>query len=381
MPKVLCVTPTYTHPQHQGNSARIFAFNKELQKRAIEVHVLHCVMEWGGQQSDANMRAEWDGFFKVPAAPTRRQSMATCWGIDDWCPDTLCDAVASVQASNEYDAVIINYVWLSKAFEGAGNALRILDTHDLFGSRHKVAYESGLTPHWFFTTDAQEAVGFDRADVVIAIQDNEAVTIRQRTRKPVQLVSYLVPARYLTGLPQRRPWARFGYIGSANPMNQASASALDQAVAQRPLDWMVAGLISQINIKWKSDPLVMGAVEDVGEFYTHIECALNPMLEGTGLKIKTVEALSYGRPVIGTTAAFEGLSPEHVAHTCSSAADVVDVSHEYLRSKKFSDEVNRAGKEIFAEYSANVNVQFDELCRLIKENSFCGSWMPTRALT
>ncbi|MFC7539079.1 hypothetical protein ACFQU2_05880 [Siccirubricoccus deserti] len=49
------------------------------------------------------------------------------------------------------------YVWMSAVLEAVPDALRLLDTHDLFGDRHLAAHALGVDPSWFFTTVAEEA--------------------------------------------------------------------------------------------------------------------------------------------------------------------------------------------------------------------------------
>ena len=52
-------------------------------------------------------------------------------------------------------------------------------------------------------------------------------------------------------------------------------------------------------------------VEDVCDAYLRIDVAINPMIGGTGLKIKTVEGLAFGRMVLSTKAGASGLGIAH----------------------------------------------------------------------
>jgi glycosyltransferase involved in cell wall biosynthesis len=47
-----------------------------------------------------------------------------------------------------------------------------------------------------------------------------------------------------------------------------------------------------------------------GEYYKSIDIAINPVLYGSGLKIKTVEAIAYGIPLVTTSAGAQGLHEE-----------------------------------------------------------------------
>src|ERR1019366_2199198 len=53
--------------------------------------------------------------------------------------------------------------------------------------------------------------------------------------------------------------------------------------------------------------LFKGRIADLGAVYAYAACILLPTVEGHGLSIKAVEALSSGAPLIATTAAFRGM--------------------------------------------------------------------------
>ena len=50
-----------------------------------------------------------------------------------------------------------------------------------------------------------------------------------------------------------------------------------------------------------------GFVPDLADFYRHVRVAIAPLRFGAGVKLKTVEALQYGVPVVATTVGAEGL--------------------------------------------------------------------------
>jgi glycosyltransferase involved in cell wall biosynthesis len=51
-------------------------------------------------------------------------------------------------------------------------------------------------------------------------------------------------------------------------------------------------------------------VEDVKSFYARIGASIVPLLSGTGVSIKTVEAIAHGKPVVATSAGIRGLQRE-----------------------------------------------------------------------
>jgi glycosyltransferase involved in cell wall biosynthesis len=53
--------------------------------------------------------------------------------------------------------------------------------------------------------------------------------------------------------------------------------------------------------------LFKGRVDDIGAVYANAGCVLLPTVEGHGLSIKAVEALSCGAPLVATPLAFRGM--------------------------------------------------------------------------
>jgi hypothetical protein len=290
------------------------------------------------------------------------------WALDDWCDASVVEHVAALQRRWRYDAVLVNYVWMSRVLEAVPDACRIIDTHDLFGDRHLVALAAGIDPSWFFTTAAEEGRGLGRADLVLAIQTEEAETLRQRGGTSVETVGHMPPLRFLGAAPPQAPRAPFGYIGSANPWNLASVRALDAALAEVTargeggLPWLLAGRILQRrDLVLASQPLRLAQVPDPAVFYQAVDCVLNPMVPGTGLKIKTVEALAHGMPVLGTRHAFSGLPAEHPGHCAADVPEMVALMRAWRDSAAFRAELARASRSMALRYAAALATQQDAL--------------------
>jgi polysaccharide biosynthesis protein PslH len=366
-PHILLVAPMHSHPPDQGNAARLVVFSRALRARGASVELLYYGLEGIDPRREAAMRAAWGSFHYVPPLPHAAQRHPAWWGLDDWCPATLCEQVAELHRANRYQAVIANYVWLSRVLEGVDGTLRVIDTHDLFGNRHHVARRDGIEPSWYFTSLAEEARGLARADLVLAIQEEEAEALRHRTERPVLTLGHSPELRFLHRPAATAPLAHFGYLGSGNPWNLLSVQALDAALADAPdLDWLLAGgILSNPALRLRSRPLRLAEVQVAAGFYTAVDCVLNPMQGGTGLKIKTVEALGFGAPILGTHDAFAGLGAEHPAHQAEDAAALVPLMREYLANAGFRQGVALAGRLLALHYAAAVERQYDTLMALI----------------
>src|SRR5690606_38412236 len=99
------------------------------------------------------------------------------------------------------------------------------------------------------------------------------------------------------------------YLASDNRHNIRSAEWFFKEVYPQlgtDLTICVIGRITSIIPDYKN-VIKIPFVEDLSEVYSQSKVAICPMLSGTGIKVKTVEALSYGLPVVSTERGLDGL--------------------------------------------------------------------------
>lgn len=316
--RALVITPTPTHPPNQGNRARVLQMAEALSRRGFVVDLLYHALDALEPSSIDDMRRCWASLHIAPLQGFElRRSRSDHWGLDDWVSPAALTLARRLAATRDYDLVLVNYVWCSALFEPfAGSGARlVIDSHDAFGDRHRLSRAAGLEPHWYYTSLAEEGRGFDRADLVIAIQPGEAETFRRQSATPVTTIEYALPSRPVAAVPDGP--LKVGYLGSGNPWNVRSVEAFDDLLARRRAEGSlpdafefllfggVCGRVGDCAV-WRKQ----GPVGEVEAFYDQVDIVLNPMLGGTGLKIKTVEALAFGRLVLSTAAGGAGL--EHI---------------------------------------------------------------------
>lgn len=275
------------------------------------------------------MAAAFDRVFYIPAAtPIPLKTWAGGFTIDAWCPPELDEFVAWYFERNpDTCGIVVNYVFLSRCLDAVPDGvLRIIDTHDRFADRHLQYRPFRAEPNFFYTDRRSEAVGLSRADMILAIQSAEAEYFRGLVDRDV----YLLPPVFEERAKFRAPGqlTRFGFIGHGNDPNLFSISkfAHGWAASWRPNlpVLVIAGEIcGSLNGLELPGVQLAGYVEAVETFYAGVDAVVAPMLMGSGLKMKVAEALSLGRPVIGTRIAFEGFETDHPAHRLDGVADTV----------------------------------------------------------
>jgi hypothetical protein len=337
------------------------------QLRGYKVHFVYFGMEGLSPEQERNMKDCWDFFYFVqPIGPAAPPSFGDYFDIDDWYDQRVSDLVEKLCRRYDFSICLSNYVWFSKVLEAVpAHTQKIIDTHDVFGDRHVVAREAGMEPSWFYTTKELEASGLARADLILAIQDEEKTYFESITDKPVEVMGYVVPPQII--VKRKRldgEKLRVGYIGSANPFNVQSILALQEEIVRHPevlsgAELCLAGTICESIKKHNEIFDIIGKVDELDDFYREVDLVINPMVGGTGLKIKSLEALSYGLPLVGTVDAMVGIEVSDSLQQVSTLADLVR-GLASLDLKRF-DELALNSQEAFNIYNERFIKKFMEL--------------------
>lgn len=117
--------------------------------------------------------------------------------------------------------------------------------------------------------------------------------------------------------------------------------------AHPDLEFTVAGHGTPDHLMQRKDANVkfVGTVPDANEFMLDHELMIVPLLSGSGIRVKIVEAMALGRVVITTSVGAEGLSVENGKHLF-----IADTPEEYLSV------INKC-------------IQTPDLCTIISENA------------
>lgn len=358
---VLVFTPTPTHPPVQGNRQRVFDMCRAIQSVGAELTVLYYSTEGISASDVRQMRESWGDIEVVfPRGFVPRQSLVRHPAIDDWYDESVTPAVVQLCERKNFDICIVNYAWYSKIFESLPDCVvRVIDTHDVFGGRAQRFAEIGLSPEWFHTSVAQEAAGLDRSDFIIAIQEGEAETLRMRTKSRVRTVGYLSAPNFqpppVHGAGSR---LKVGYVGSGNPFNVSSMLSFADAVHAAShltgrIEFHVAGSICAALVGASQAFVLHGVVDNLAKFYRSIDVAVNPMTGGTGLKIKSLEALSFGKPLAATVGAMTGIDSSHAGHRLQDPGHVVKWIVELSEDRARLDSEAAESRRVFRAYRAS----------------------------
>lgn|GEM_PF-2192246 len=343
--RVLVVTPVPTWPVELGNRGRILAVTQALKDAGARITLLHYPSDeaWRRRfphEDHAAMLRQWGTVHVAPVTrPLHSAAVGEDHTADEWWDPAIGQMLDWLFKVERFDALLVNYTWLSKALEHAPRGvLRILDTHDQFTGRRAVLAANGLAAEYFHLSEQEERKALARADVVWAIKPQEEEFFRTICDRRVRTLPHVERPHPLRVVPGEPGVFRWGFLGGRNNINRVNLEAFLKAAhaylrrTLLPVEIVVAGSICDLlgQLRWPFLKL-LGRVGHVDEFYAQVDGVLVPIAFSTGLKIKVGEALARGKPVISHAHAFEGYVPAHPFHECDDFEAMLRAIHHVAR--------------------------------------------------
>ena len=324
--RILMISPVPSHPQTAGNQSRILNLGKTIKEHGSEFYFAHVERYRGDKDA---MRNYWgkDYFFPIsfklrnPFTYRVKRKIRSIYNkdsylihdVDAWYDPNIESPIKDLYNQYRFDIVFVEYVFMSKALLlFPENVLKVIDTHDVLANRHKLYQQNNIKYNWFSTTISEERKGLSRADVVISIQDTECEIFKRYINKKVITIGHMVdtfPPRMGNDSSRKN----IVFIGSANKSNIDAVEFFIHDIfpevkreipeAKLILCGKIGDALDIANGSIKN----LGKVENLLSVYDLADVIINPIRMGTGLKIKNVEALGYGKPLVTTSIGAAGL--------------------------------------------------------------------------
>ncbi|SDE67055.1 glycosyltransferase [Desulfuromonas thiophila] len=380
MPRILVLSHTPTHPASSGNRARLSTLLCALQKQGHEVCLFLLDV---GNGDNKSMEEKWDKFwsytYSIPQIKYTKRIVDRVskilklnyffpYGIDDW-HDKKVDAVLiGLHEEFKFDIVLAEYVFFSRYLGLFSGVKKVLDTHDVFANRHKIFIENGDIPSWFYTTESEEKKGLSRADVVLAIQEHDRAYYASLVPDKQCLV--VGHGCEIKNLFKKRSVAReVLFLGSGNNVNvHALTFFLNEVWPSVLCDFpgLTLGVAGSVCSKFSQFPtgcILYGVVDDLMAVYSSADVVINPVQFGTGLKIKNIEALGFGLPLLTTSEGAVGLESGR-----GSAFLVADTASEFkaellylLKNNQVRTHLSDCALEFASSYNKKIVAPLEEI--------------------
>ena len=252
------------------------------------------------------------------------------------CDDKKRLDLASYVKKKRIDVVITEYIWLSRCVEGLPESvIKLVDTHDVNHQRKKSLETAGIPVMEHGLVDYEtEAAVLNKFDGILAIQEKERGVFQSMVAPhipvvcapsgvDVELIRSLAPdtpskadqasQRIVKGI----SGPRLLFLGGAHQGNVIALEtflrdiwpAILERLSGQKLTLIVAGNVYRSKRRSLRGVVFLGYVEDLEWLYDAVDMVVNPSFLGSGLKIKSMDALARGKLLITTEVGIDGIYP------------------------------------------------------------------------
>lgn len=232
--------------------------------------------------------------------------------VGSFCPDVLIETLLHLEQTFKPDAVLAEYVFMTRALPLLQtHPCKIVDTHDVFSTKADKIERYGVSDG-LAMSEAEESALFARADVLIGIQAAESQTI-ERLVPSRKVVTVGVDFDVKPPAPPQSAVPVVLLVASRNPMNVKGLRDFlhySWPFVRREIPDAELRVVGDVGASVDVVPAgvrILGRVESLDDAYADAWVVVNPTIAGTGLKIKTVEALSHLRRVVTFPAGVDGV--------------------------------------------------------------------------
>ena len=211
-----------------------------------------------------------------------------------------------------------------------------------------------------------EKLLYKNTDCVIAVSDNDASRLSELNNGRLNLKVVQ------TGISLEKDIATDG-INQDNPKSILFCGSLDYQPNYEGLLWFYencwlkvlkqmpelvltvigSGIVDNSLIHLQKDNTVnfAGRVDSVWRYYNQAAIVIVPLLSGSGIRIKILEAMSMGVPVVSTKKGAEGINYSDKENICiaDDPEEFVSIMMNLLRNKEYRINLSHGGRLVIAE--------------------------------
>jgi len=217
--------------------------------------------------------------------------------------------------SEKFDAIILNYVQFSEWVPPRLKSKTIVFTHDIYHLRWASLTQTPLDHPSVSTIKKNEYRELAKYPLILTVADYEFDILSKNF--PLDRLLNIGAPQIVKICHKDKPNYRFGFIG-------ANASPNVDGLIYFIQKWWptlkhsslgIAGSICNNQQVFKEVKAAGGTLEGfvyyLDDFYANCRWIIAPLRQGSGIKIKVLEAMARGKVVIGSSKAFEGIPITH----------------------------------------------------------------------
>lgn len=388
MIRILQICNKAPYPANDGSSIAIYNMAKGLYENDAELHLL-TINTKKHFKEDANIpeefknRTHYRSIYK-DTSPSALGALSNLFLSKD--SYFICrfyfkefeDALINTLQKNSFDIVQLEglfmapYIETIKRYSKAKIALRAHNVEHLIWKRH-IANEKNTWKRWYLKIQNArlkkfEQEAFGKVDTIITITDADKTYIQKEFKTPK--VNTCITGVDMNDYEQ--------IAGKTKEDTLFSFGSMDWMPNQEAVDWFVTNCWKKIHEKNPQSKFVIAGrnmppkfktlassgieiIENVTnnrEFYSSYDIMLVPLLSGSGLRIKIIEGLAYGKAIVSTRIGAEGINVVNGQHLilADSADEFVNAVDKLLNSTSEKNRLQKNAKQFARDHLENKSI-------------------------
>lgn len=263
-------------------------------------------------------------FWKIPKKEVVMPSQ-----IFDFAYDGMKAMFRKIVNKNKYDFIVISYVYWANLLEVdiPYRTCKVLTMEDFITQNLFDTYKGKIDVGNFLNEEIRRVNLFDR---VICLSHEELSFFSRFAPSPAY---YYLPIFMESKLNiTSNKLYEILFVGFDNFSNKNGlAWFFDQVypLLEKNVNILIAGKISKFAPRLPNVTCVE-YFEDIGDAYAQSKITINPLQDGTGMKVKVIESMSYGLPIVNTPRGLCGIKPA-ILHNFITAENPVDFARQINR--------------------------------------------------
>lgn len=257
--------------------------------------------------------------------------------LQDWTNCEIQDYFDKIISNNKYDTVIVTYSYLANLIVKTKNKIKnyekiyyMIDSMFLQQYSWDKKVNRNLTLGKLMDEELERLRYFDK---FFCVSNDEKIFYEKLLEKKMHFIPHFSDKKNYKLKPLcERKWDVF-FIGFDNPFNVEGLNwFLDEVYPylDKNLKILLVGTsTNKINNSYSNVDIIQYA-PNLEEIFENIKISICPMFRGTGIKIKVVESMENGLPVVCTERGVDGL-PDKTECGCLVAED----------AKEFAEYINK----------------------------------------
>jgi glycosyltransferase involved in cell wall biosynthesis len=298
MKKILIVTDVDFWTKSSGNRSRISNLVEFLSKH-VQLSVL-CVKP-GPNEYTREASISRHGNITLILMPSRSS------------PQANGEYANSLLKGQEFDSIIIEYIHNTYflKFLNIGWAKLILDVHDIMSDKQNEfkRYDRPVHPNENFD-EATEFAIFSMYHNILVLCDSDCARINSAVGQKAILCSHSSPTygRTIRSIVQTIGFVASEYLPNIDGINFFIENCWPSLSTNTDIKLLIFGNVCRnLNHRKSHNVVLKGFVQEPASIYEEIDIVINPVQFGAGIKIKNIEALANGRPLVTTSHGSRGI--------------------------------------------------------------------------